>query len=282
MKGKTKWPIIIGLTTAVLVGMCGLLITPAYAGPDEQSRTEKYMDLLKTTDGIIRTLRLNRGVSENALSDLEDQYISVFPDEGDGILTRIRQLDPSNVSIEDIKSIRSDIVKKAHDKGIELGFIYKHALFVILGVSFTLSFAASFISRVVVDWEEYNRVSNKQSELQDKIKKARKENDTKRVHKLQQEQQEFMRENMGVMFSPMKTMLVIIVPFIIVINFLRSTYSGWVVGWLPFNLPWPELGLPLIGRFFKGTVASLGYLGLYFLSYFGFSQFWRKILVPRE
>lgn len=266
----------------VLVSSCTLVDANA-----NQVDQEDYRGLLMKVDGKIRSLRFNRELTENDFINLENRYISLFPGDG-GLKDEVKnslqefQMDPSEVEIEDLRSLREDIVKVAESEGVELSFIYEYAVLVILGVSVTLAFSVNMISRVFVNWEEVNEAKRKQSEIQDELKEARNENDTKRVHKLQKEQQKFMQEHMGTMMSPMKTMLVIFIPFIIVFSIMRGTYGGWVVAWLPFKFPWLDINLPLLSNFFKGTMVSLGFFGWYILSYFGLSQILRNILVPSE
>lgn len=223
------------------------------------------------------------------LKDSEENYNHVLVGENGELVVYDRKISPSYMGksdetiVRNCKDLRKSIKTKASEgKDLELSFIYEYSVLIILGVSISLSIIVSLVSRTVVDWEKVNRVQDKQSELQDKLKEARKENDTKKAHKIQEKQQEFMQQHMGTMFSPMKTMIIIIIPFIIVFQLLSSTYGGWAVAWLPFRLPWPDIGFIMFDRFFKGPVASLGFFGWYMLSYFGFSQVMRKILVPNQ
>ena len=265
----------------------GFMANTVNAQSDSEDPSESYKKLLSNADQIIKDIRLGRDITENQIAKLENSYRNAFPGSSGGILSDIQGLSASNLNsidseeaINKIKDIRAGIVEDGDSEGLGLSFLFKYSHFVILAVSFGLAITVNVINRVAVDWEEVNRVRDKQSELQDKVKEARENNEPKKAHKLQQEQQEFMQEHIGVMFSPMKTMIFIFIPFIIVFNLLSSTYSGWIVAWLPFELPWPDIGFPLLSRFFKGNVAGLGYFGWYMLSYFGFAQFWRKLLVP--
>ncbi len=274
--------IIISILAFMIVG----LSAGAVSGQSEYENEEKqYRKLLKTVDGIIRTVRLKNDVTENGIIRLENNYETVFEEEFD---RQNYNLSPSSLNgektdgVEKMTQVKKDIIEKAESEGIELSFIYNYSILIILGVSLGLAITVNFISRTVVDWDEVNRVRDKQSEIQDKLKKAKKENDSKKAHKLQKKQQEFMQQHMGTMFSPMKTMLIIIIPFIIVFQLLSSTYGGWVVAWLPFKLPWPDINFLMFSRFFKGPAVSLGFFGWYLLSYFGLSQICRKIIVPGQ
>lgn len=284
MKNNLQTYLVIGLSALILIGLSTGI---AKADQDSQERNKAYRDLLNTVDGLIRTIRLGNEVSENNLETLQEKFDNVFPNQGGAIRDEISGLNPSNLVGEDganrVKEIREDIVDLAENsEDIGLSFIYDYAVFIIFGVSMGLAVLVNVINRTVVDWEEVNRVRNKQSELKDELDKAKKEGDTKKAHKLQKKQQKFMQQHAGTMFSPMKTMLIIFIPFIIVFQVLSSTYPGWVVAWLPFRLPWPDLNFFMLSRFFKGPAVSLGFFGWYLLSYFGFSQVWRKILVPSQ
>ncbi len=268
----------IAILTFLLVGLSGVMASAQSSSPEKE---EQYRELLSSVDGVIRTIRLNNEVTENKTDRLEEQYENVFGESLDTPTLSVLNGDKEE-GIKEMKELRSNIEEKGEAEGLEVSFIYNYSILIILGVSFGLAITVNMISRKFVNWEEVNRVRNKQSELQDKLKKAKKENDSKKAHKLEKEQQEFMQQHMGTMFSPMKTMLIIIVPFIIVFQLLSSTYGGWVVAWLPFRLPWPDIGFLMFDRFFKGPVVSLGFFGWYLMAYFGFSQIWRKILVPSQ
>ncbi len=277
-----KYRKIITIATLAFV-LIGLSASFTSAQSDSQEKNEQYRELLSSVDGVIRSIRLNNEITENRIDSVKAQYENVF-EESRGFPTA-SELNNMNKkeAVKEMSAVRKKIVNKAeNEEGLQVSFIYKYSILIILGVSFGLAITVNMISRTVVDWDEVNRVRDKQSELQDKLKKAKEENDSKKAHKLQKKQQEFMQEHMGTMFSPMKTMLIIIVPFIIVFQLLSSTYGGWVVAWVPFKMPWPDIGFLFLDRFFKGSFVSLGFFGWYLLSYFGFSQIWRKILVPGQ
>ncbi|KXB08233.1 hypothetical protein AKJ55_01260 [candidate division MSBL1 archaeon SCGC-AAA382M17] len=285
MRTKIKGVLVLG---AALLLVISFSFGTARANSSQEDGEGDYKELLNTIDGAIRSLRLEGSVTENHISRIENNYLSAFPSEarssslGMEIQSFFDQ-NPEDLGKSDFRGLRKDVEDLASEwEGIGLSFLYEHAVFVIFGISFFLAILVNTISRTVVNWEEVNEAKRKQSELQEDLKKARREKDMKKVHKLQNEQQKFMQEHMGTMMSPMKTMLIIFIPFIIIFNVMSGIYSGWVVAWLPFNLLWPDIGLPLLSRFFRGTVASMGFFSWYLLTYFGLSQIWRKILVPSQ
>ena len=275
---------------ALVLGMAAIIFVSLSAGMShaqtDGNRSENFEDLLNSTDGVIRAIRLQSDPdTQKMVQNLEDKYTSLFPEASGSLDSEIRSMlsqlkEASEPEVETVKELRDKFVEIGNSQGLSLSFTHKYAEFIILAVSIGLATTVNMVSRVVVDWEKVNSVRDKQKELQEKVKKAKADNESKKARKLERKQQEFMQENMGAMFSPMKTMIIIFIPFVIVLNLMNSTFGGWVVAWMPFNFPWPNLDLPLVGRFFKGTIASLGYFGWYLLSYFGFSQIMRKLLVP--
>lgn len=277
MDKNVKVLCIIGLVSVLLLGFT---IDKVQAAPDSEERQKDFRNLLNSVDGLIRTVRLGGEITENRINVLENRYQQAFSTGGSvDVSDRIQEMSQATdeITLSQLKNLRQDIRELG-----ELSPLYEYSLFVILAVSLGLAFTVNMISRVFVDWEEVNRVRQKQSELQDKVKEAKKENDSKRAHKLQKEQQEFMQEHMGTMFSPMKTMLIIIIPFFIVFNVLNGIYQGWVVAWVPFKFPWLDINFPLLNRFFDGPFVCFGFFGWYLFSYFGLSQLFRKILIPSQ
>ncbi|KXB04479.1 hypothetical protein AKJ48_02400 [candidate division MSBL1 archaeon SCGC-AAA261O19] len=274
-----------------------ILLTSTFTGTvnAQGSERENYKNLLNTIDGAIRTFRLRGENSASmALKVAENQY-GHFKSLYENTIrydSRLSNLDndinakfdslQQSPSVDGIRDLRGMVSEMANGLGVELSFLYKYAFIIILFVSLVLAFSVNMVSRTIVDWEKVNKVKRKSEELKNKLKKARREGKSKKVHKLMKEQQEFTKKHMGVLFSPMKTMLIIIIPFIIIFQLLSSTYGGWVVAWMPVNLPWPNLNIPLLSRFFPGTVASLSFFGWYLLSYFGFSMTLRRFLIPSK
>lgn len=272
--------LIVGLLSVLLIGFSfGSVSSSSNQGNAGGEYT--YRDVLNSADGVIRLLRLGEEISESKMDSLENKCLVVFSNQDDEVEDYFSQLpNHSDLKVEDARDLRNKIEEWGNTAGFELSSVYKYSIFIVLCVSFTLAIVVNLISRTVVDWKKVNEVKEKQSDMQDELKRAREENDRKKMYKLQNRLQEFRQEHMGVMLSPMKTMLIIIIPFMLVFSILNSTYGNWVVAWLPFTLPWPDINLPLISRFLSGSTPSFGFFGWYILSYFGFSQIWRNILVP--
>jgi uncharacterized membrane protein (DUF106 family) len=101
---------------------------------------------------------------------------------------------------------------------------------------------------------------------QRELMSAQRKKDMKTVHKLQQQQKEMMALQGQVMMSSFKPAIFTMIPYFILWWALSGVYGNWVVAWLPFTLP------------ILGSV-SLGFLGWFILTYFGFSSIWRRLLI---
>ncbi len=170
---------------------------------------------------------------------------------------------------EGIRDLRSDISLMASELGIGVPFIYENALFVILGIGVFVSLLITLITRRVVNWERMRQIKAEVSAFQKELRDARSKRDTKRMYKLQQDQKRILSLQGQMMKENFKPMIFYIVPYFIFWFILQGIYSGWVVAWLPFRLDLP----------FFGTWVSCGFLSWYLLTYFGFSQIWRKMLI---
>jgi len=176
----------------------------------------------------------------------------------------------SQIPVEDnIRALRADVSLAASELGISISFIFSHSILSILLISIFFALVVTLISKRVVNWEEVKQKKKRVSDWQKALMDAQRKKDMKTVHKLQQEQKEMMALQGQVMMASFKPAIFYIVPYFILWMALSGIYSGWVVAWLPFNLP-----LPVVG-----TTASLGFLGWYFLAYFCFSSIWRRLLI---
>ncbi|MEA1905174.1 MAG: EMC3/TMCO1 family protein, partial [Candidatus Hadarchaeota archaeon] len=250
--------------------------TTVSAGDD---RGEAYKQLLREVDGSISTLRKG-GDPSGALSNAEDLYKdNLVTDENFEGSPTLAELDTDirnafdslggSATEEDIRALRSDISQMADKLGISLPFIYEHAMFTIFGLSLLIGFVVTLINKHTVDWGRVKQAKAKMKAWQKELRAAHREKDMKRIHKLKSEQEGVMEEQKEVMMATFKPMIFYIIPYFLMWWWLSGIFSGWVVAWLPFNLPLP----------FFGTIASMGFLGWYLISYFGFSQLWRRFLI---
>ncbi len=250
---------------------------------DEQ---ETYKGLLQSIDSSIGALR--RGVSASGgLSQAKENYDSLvlgrYENRDFGNDQELIELDNrisntfadliaqgGNVREENIRALRSDVSLMAGKLGIGLSPIYEYALFVILAIGVLVGLLITLVTRRVVNWERVRQMKAETTAFWKELREAQSKRDMKRVHKLQQDQKRIMSlQGQMMKLENLKPMLFYIVPYFIFWFILAGVYGGWVVAWLPFRLDIP----------FFGPWASCGFLSWYLITYFGFSQVWRKLLI---
>ncbi len=266
---------------AVLLLASFVTIVGAEGAEDEQ---KTYKQLLQAIDSSIVSLKQG-GSASGDLSRAQTLYDNLVGSyRGDNFDNRLELIEIDNriktqaldnddwrqsARKEDIRDLRSDVSLMANKLGIGLSTIFGNALFVILGIGVFISLLITLITRRVVNWERMKQIKAEVSEFQKELRDARSKRDTKRMYKLQQDQKRILSLQGQMMKENFKPMIFYIVPYLIFWFILSGIYSGWVVAWLPFRLDLP----------FFGTWVSCGFLSWYLLTYFGFSQIWRKMLI---
>jgi len=246
-----------------------------------EDRQNAFKQALYKLDMSIDSLRKadNSGVTSN-LSNALAEYNKFSENVDNALDNRIDNALDSRIKAnfsslsqtpveEDIRALRADVSLAASKLGISLSFVFNHSVLFILFISIVFAFVVTLISKRVVNWEDVKQKKKRVSEWQKALMDAQRKKDMKAVHKLQQEQKEMMALQGQVMMASFKPAIFYMVPYFILWMALSGFYSSWVVAWLPFNLP-----LPIIG-----TTVSLGFLGWYLLTYFGFSSIWRRLLI---
>jgi uncharacterized membrane protein (DUF106 family) len=254
----------------VLVAGLATLVK-AQSAQDDQAALKQALynldmaiDSLRKADNSGATSYLNDALAEYNKFSVEN----VDNELDNRIKTNFNSL--SQAPVEDsIRALRADVSRAASELGISISFIYNHSVLFILLISIIFALVVTLISKRVVNWEEVKQKKKRVSDWQKALMDAQRKKDMKTVHKLQQEQKEMMALQGQIMMASFKPAIFYIVPYFILWMALSGLFSGWVVAWLPFNLP-----LPVVG-----TTASLGFLGWYFLAYFCFSSIWRRLLI---
>jgi uncharacterized membrane protein (DUF106 family) len=172
-------------------------------------------------------------------------------------------------SEDGLRTLRADVSLAASKIGASVSPVYSQAIFVILAIAIVFSLIITLITKRVVDWPKVKAARKEMDDWRKQMMDAQRKKDMKRLYKLQQDQKRIMGLQGQVMMSSFKPAIFYIVPYFILWIYLSGLYKSWVVAWLPFNLPLP----------YFGTMISLGFLSWFLISYFGFSQVWRKLLI---
>lgn len=265
------------LAAVVLLASFATVVSADEAG----NKGETYKSLLQTMDGSIVSARQGNNPS-GALSSARGLYHQLIENENLdalGLAEENTHIDNTftsliakgeNVKVEDIRALRSSISSMAGKLGIGISPIYEHAIWVLLGISALVSLLITLLNKHVVNWEKVKQIKAETSAFQKELRDAQSKRDMKRIHKLQQDQKRIFSLQGEMMRETFKPTLFYIVPYFIFWWILNGIYSGWIVAWLPFNLPL---------HFFGFTGVSCGFLLWYMIAYFGSSQLWRKSII---
>jgi uncharacterized membrane protein (DUF106 family) len=248
----------------------------------EADNREMLRHLLADLDSSIIALR--KGNVEGAKSSLQGAYAKYLELKGAGenILennAELAELDNhikqtfdslTTTPVEDnIRALRANVVSLASGLGISLQFVYEQAMLLVLLLAAAVSLLITLITKKIVNWEKVRGIKAEVDAWRKEFLDAQRKKDLKRLHKLQQDQKRIYELQGQMMSETLKPTIIYIVPYFIFWYWLNSFYRGWVMAWLPFSLPLP----------FYGLWVSCGFLSWFFISYFGFSSIWRKLLI---
>ena len=255
---------VIGLVTLALVG----ILVPMLIHPGEDA-------FKRTLAGIDQSIiALRHGSPEGARTSLEQaksEYAELYVENVELNNLIIQSFDSCKASpVEDnLRSLRGRVSRAGGELGISLPLIYERSIFFILFVSALFALLVTLVTKRVVDWPRVKQLKAEVVNWQRELRDAQRKHDMKRVHKLQLEQKRIFALQSQVMGASFRPMLFYFVPWLLLWALLGKTYSGWVVAWLPFSISLP----------FFGLWASCGFLSWLFITYFGFSSLWRKVLI---
>jgi uncharacterized membrane protein (DUF106 family) len=201
------------------------------------------------------------GQAENYYNDyLSGSVESSFNNRIETAFTSLKE----NAVEENIFALRADILQLA-----PLPPLYAYSLFVILGVSVIVSLLITLVNKRMVNWDLVRKNKTEISKYQKELREAMSKRDAKEVHKLQQRRGEISKLQGEMFTQTLKPTIVYIVPIMVIYLVMFNFYSGWVVAWLPFSVNIP----------FLGQLVVFGVGLWYFITSFGFSQIFRKIMI---
>ncbi|MDR1819980.1 MAG: EMC3/TMCO1 family protein [Methanobrevibacter sp.] len=170
----------------------------------------------------------------------------------------------------------------------------KNPLLVIFFIAFLLSILTNLTQKYLMDHEKLDSMKEKSAEFQKRLNDVRKSGDAKAMSKLQAEQQEFMKDQSEMMMMSFKPMLVTIIPFLLILWWMRASLLGHVYVSFPMFPYWavltpiwhsisiygggapdPSIVFEFVGYHLPNAV---GYLGWYTLCMFTLSPIVRKLV----
>jgi len=167
----------------------------------------------------------------------------------------------------------------------------KNPLLVIFFIAFLLSILTNLAQKYLMDHEKMDGMKEKSAEFQKRLNVVRKSGDAKAMSKLQAEQQEFMKDQSEIMMMQFKPMLVTIVPFLLILGWMKASslahvyvsfpmFPYWAVLtpiWQSFwgGAPDPNVVFSFVGYHLPNAV---GYFGWYTICMLALSQVVRKLV----
>ncbi|KXA99191.1 hypothetical protein AKJ41_05830 [candidate division MSBL1 archaeon SCGC-AAA259O05] len=141
---------------------------------------------------------------------------------------------------------------------------------IILSSAILVTFISTVLCRVSVDWIRLESAKEAVEDWKKEMRKAQQRKSKKR-RKLELQDEEARKEYEKTWLVTIKQSIFYLAPFFLFLAMWGYFYGGQTVVELPFG--WFSSGaLQWIGE-------SLGFLGWFFLSYFGFAYVWRKLLL---
>lgn len=153
----------------------------------------------------------------------------------------------------------------------------------IVVIGAVISFITSIAQKILVDQDRLVFLQKEMKEFQQEMMEARKTNDPKALEKVQKNQMEFMSLQKEMMTMSFKPMIVTMLPILLIFWWISQNplFTSMIVK-LPAFAYYALLvpiwhALPFYGGA-PSVPMSITWLGWYFLSAFGFSFLFRKLL----
>ncbi|HDI12674.1 MAG TPA: DUF106 domain-containing protein [Hadesarchaea archaeon] len=260
----------------LLVSVSLLLVHGNVQALNENQQADLFV-LVNKLDTSIASLR--QGDVDDAstlISEASDMYQADFSPEVENIDNSLdSRIEEAFTSLKQeptengIFALKNDVIQAAGLTGIFLSPVYSYSMFIILVIALAASLFVTLLNKRLVNWDFVKESRAKISEFQKELREARSKRDMKQLHRIQQRQAEILKLQGEMFKQTLKPTIVYLVPLMILWMVLLNVYAGWVVAWLPFSID-----LPIFGR-----LVAFGVGWWYFISYMGFSQIFRKILI---
>lgn len=266
------------LVLLMVMAISSSLLVSSLAQAQEQGNSEDLFSIINRLDSSASSLR--KGDSEsakaaiaNAFLQYDNRFSRSISGVDDSLDNQIRDkfaVVSQTPSEGDILSLRSDVSRAASLVGVYLPPLYQYSIFIVLGIGVTAAFFVNLVSKRMVNWDMVKQNKAKIAEYYKEYREAQKKRDMKQIHKIQQRQSEIMNLQKTNTSQNMKPTIIYFVPLLLLWMSLGGIFRGWVVAWLPFA----RIDIPFIG-----PVVVFGVGWWYFLTYLGFSQILRKVMI---
>lgn len=262
----------------MVMAISSSLLVAGLVRAQEQGDSEDLFSIINKLDISASSMRKNdsepaKAAIAAAFAQYKDRFSTSVSGKDNSLNNQI--IDEFNIESQSpsengILSLRSNVSKAASLIGVYLQPLYQYSIFIVLGIGVLAAFFVNLVSKRMVNWDTVKQNKAKIAEYNKELREARKKRDMKQMHKIQQRQSEINKLMKTNASQNMKPTIIYFVPLLVLWMSLGGIFRGWVVAWLPFTL----MNIP-----FVGTLVVFGVGWWYFLTYLGFSQILRKIMI---
>lgn len=267
--------------SVIAIGIVLALFAVTWSGLGIQDDRDKdYKKISSNIDKSIQSLRLGKDPS-SYLQTAFRSYTSLVEGENFENNSQPDKLDEEiknsfssllggggGVKEADVQELNKKITLMAGELDASSPIAFKYSSLIILGFSISLALIANVLCQRLVDWKQVEKLKENISDWRKKFQQSRMKKGKKKK-KLELEDKDYRKAQKEIWGISIKQAVFYLTFFVLFFGWLALVYGDWIVVWLPFDWSWLTQ--------FVGV--SFGYRGWFFLSYFGFSYFWRELII---
>lgn len=249
-----------------------------------EDKNQTYKNLVNNVNKSIQSTRMGQDPS-NSLKNVQSNYGNLTSEENFSDTLDLQLLDnqiennlnllidkKENARTVEILNLRNKIFQITNELNTELPFAYKYSPLIILLISTPLALVSTVLCRFLINWDKLREAKENLEKWKSEIKEAQRTRGKKK-RKLELEEKNVEKNERKIWGISIKQATFYLGPFALFLALLTFLYGDWIVAWLPFN--WFNSGV------LQSIGVSFNYFGWFVLTYFGFAQVWRSILIPK-
>lgn len=272
--------LLVGLLVSLAILAGATAVTFSSWGELEE-KNEEYKSLLYNVDHALVSIRIGDDPS-GYLNSAESNYDAIISGQTFENGSKLKELNREikktfsslsaggETSLDELFNFRSNVSSMATRVGASIPLAFCYPSLIVLTFSISLAFLATLLCRLGVDWETLKEANNTLEEWKKSMLGAKRKKGKKR-RKLELEDEERRRKQTKIWKISIKQAVFYLAPFLLFLPWLGLVYGEWTVAWFPFD--WFSSGL------LKSIGVSLGLLGWFVFTYFGFAWVWRDVLI---
>jgi len=122
---------------------------------------------------------------------------------------------------------------------LDLAFLKEppEATIFIFFLSLVLGIATSIANRMVMDLDEYRKMTIESHRVRQEMTKAMKSGNQSKIDKAQRRQQQLMSKQSNMTMDRMKISIFFMIPFLLIWRLLGSFFGGVTIAYFPMDVP---------------------------------------------